>query len=87
MYARLKRLRGSFWGVSDVALHVRQSLLHQAASATLSHSANPIYSPGDGAEWPSWDCHNPCGHEGELKGKALRSALRRGGGGGEGVLQ
>lgn len=84
--AQLKRLHGAFRGVSDVALHVK-SLLHQGASATLSHSANPIYLARDEAERPSWDCHNPCGHKGELKGKALHSALRSRGGGGEGVLQ
>lgn len=75
----LKRLRGAFWGCLHVGLPVRQSPQHQAASATLSHSANPIYSPGDGEVQLSWDCYNPCDHEGEPKGKALRRG--RGGGG------
>lgn len=35
---------------SDVGLHVRHSPLHQAASTARSRAANPIYSPGDGAE-------------------------------------
>lgn len=84
MRVHLKRLRGAYWGASDVGLYVRQSPLYRAALATFSHSANPICSPGGGAKRLSWDCYNPCVHEGELTGKVLRSALRRGRGGGVG---
>lgn len=66
---------------SDVGLHVRHSPLHQAASTTDTHARQIqfIYQVTEQRR-PSWSCYNPCDHQGELKGKALRSALRRGGG-------
>lgn len=66
---------------SDVGLHARHSPLHQAASTTDAH-ARQIQFIHQVTEQrrPSWDCYHPCDHQGELKGKALRSALRRGGG-------